>query len=300
MRGLGLPGALGDLLGPVVVAFALVTQLGDLWFLTLAVALPYWLGEATPRVGAALDRDRTATVLALLFGAIALLVTLKPVFGLPRPPDAGVPPRADLVPAVFDGLYAWLSTGDGYGFPSGHAMGSTIVFGGLAWAIRAGERRRRVAAAVGLVALVSLSRLVLGLHYLVDVLAGAAIGLAYLVVVLRGLGTPRRAFGLATAVAVLGLVAVGPHGELVAVTGLCVGGTAAWLAAGDRLRAVPTTRRVGTTTALLGLTTAAPLLAAVGTADVLTVPVSLLSGLLGGVLVVALPLAGDTLGNTEA
>ena len=52
----------------------------------------------------------------------------------------------------------------------------------------------------GLAALVSVSRLVLGLHYLVDVVAGAAIGLVYLAVALRVLGTPRRAFALATTV----------------------------------------------------------------------------------------------------
>jgi len=293
MRSLGLPGALDALLGPLVAVFALITQLGDLWFLTLAVTLPYWLDTATPRIAGVLDRERSATVVALLFGAVALLVTLKPVFGLPRPPGAGVPPRADLVPTALEGLYAWLSTGDGYGFPSGHSMGSTIVFGGLAWAVRVGTFRRRVAVAAGLAALVSVSRLVLGLHYLVDVVAGAAIGLVYLAVALRVLGTPRRAFALATTVVCLGLLAVAPNGELVAATGLCVGGTAAWLAVGERLGARSPSPRAGTVTAGLGLVTAAPLLAVVGTAGQLTVPFALLGGLLGGALVVALPLVGD-------
>ena len=292
MRGLGVPEALGDLLGPLVVVFALVTQLGDLWLLTLAVTLPYWLGPSTPRVGPGIDRERAATAVALLFGSIALLVTLKPLFGLPRPPGAGVAPRADLIPAALEGLYAWLSTGDGFGFPSGHALGSTIVFGGLAWAVRVGPTRRRFVLAAGLATVVSLSRVVLGLHFLVDVIAGAAVGVTYLAVALRGLGTPRRAFGLAAVVVVGGLAVVGPHPEGIAAAGLCVGGAAAWLAVGDRVLALDAGRSGATATALLGLATAAPLLGVVGTVS-LSAPVAVAGGLLGGALVVALPLVGD-------
>lgn len=294
MRGLGLTEALGALLGPFVVVFALVTQLGDLWFLTLLVTLPYWLGRSTPRVGAAIDRDRAATVVALLFGTIALLTTLKPIFGLPRPPGADVAPQAGLIPAALDGLYAWLSTGDGYGFPSGHALGTTVVFGGLAWAVRVGPRRRRFAVAAALVALVSLSRLALGVHYLVDVVAGIAVGLASLAVVLGLLDTPRAAFVVATAIPLLGLAIVGPDPELVAAAGLCAGGTAAWLAAGDRLGSLATTRRSGAITALVGLVVAAPLLSVVGLVH-LSLPVAFIGGLAGGGLVVALPLVGDGL-----
>jgi len=300
MRGLGLPGALDGLLGPFVVVFALVTQLGDLWFLTLLVTLSYWLDDATPLVGRWLDRERTATVLALLLGVVALSVTLKPLFGLPRPPGAGVPPRADLVPVALDSLYAWLSTGDGYGFPSGHALGSTIVFGGLAWAIRDGRPRRRIVAAAGLTALVAVSRLAIGVHYLVDVLAGGAIGLVYLALVVRVLGTPRHAFALSAVLVLLGVLAFEPHGELVAATGLCVGGTLAWFAAGDRLRSLAHSPRASAVTALCGLVTAAPLLAVVGTATDLTASLALLGGLLGGALVVALPLVGDAVAKKSA
>jgi membrane-associated phospholipid phosphatase len=296
MRGLGVPVALGDLLGPFVVVFALVTQLGDLWFLTLLVTLPYWLGRSTPRVGAAIDRERAATVVALLFGSIALLTTLKPIFGVPRPPGADVAPQASLVPAVLDGLYAWLSTGDGFGFPSGHALGTTIVFGGLAWAVRVGSRRGRIAVAAALVTLVSFSRLALGVHYLVDVVAGAAVGLAYLAIVLGVLDSPRDAFGFATAVTLLGLVVVEPGPELVAAVGLCAGGTVAWLAVGDRLSTLLTTGRPGSITAALGLLVAAPLLSVVGLVH-LSVPVAFLGGFAGGAVVVALPLVGDGVGK---
>ena len=290
MRDFGVTARLVEAAGPLVVLFALLTQLGDLWFLALITLVPYWYGSALPRLGAAVDRERAAILVALLFGAVALLTTLKPIFGLPRPPGAGVPPRADLIPAALEGLYAWLSTGDGFGFPSGHATGATLVFGGLAWALQVGSRRRRAAAAAGLVALVSLSRLVLGVHYLPDVLAGMAVGVTYLGVVLA-LGTPRRAFGLAAAVTLLGLPLVGAHTELLGALGVCVGGFAAWSVWGDRLLGDPT-RAAGTATTLLGLATAGPLLAAVGE-GLLGPWASLAVGAVGGTLVVALPLVGQ-------
>ncbi|QGA84237.1 phosphatase PAP2 family protein [Halomicrobium sp. LC1Hm] len=299
MRAIGITEWLGEALGPAVVPFALVTQLGDLWFLTVVVGLLYWLGRSTPQVGAGVDRERAATVVALLFGTVALLTTLKPLFGLARPPDAGVAPQAALVPAALEGVYAWLATGDGFGFPSGHALGTTVVFGGLAWAVRVGPLRRRAALAAGLVALVSLSRLALGVHYLVDVLAGAGVGLAYLLVVVGVLGTPRRAFGLAAAVALFGLTVVGPHPELVATVGLCVGGTAAWLVAGDRLLAIPDTRRGGVLATLLGFAVAGPALAVTGLLAP-SVPLALAGGLVGGVVTVAAPLAGHEVGTKSA
>ncbi|MFL5980745.1 MAG: phosphatase PAP2 family protein [Gaiellaceae bacterium] len=70
---------------------------------------------------------------------------------------------------------------DTYSFPSGHAMMSTAVYGGfayLAWS-RVRGPRARVALVLGtaaFLALICFSRLYLGVHYLSDVLAGAAGG----------------------------------------------------------------------------------------------------------------------------
>ena len=73
-----------------------------------------------------------------------------------------------------------------FSFPSGHAATGMAVFGllGLLAATLARTRAERVAAicagfAVG--ALVGASRVVLGVHYVTDVLAGAFLGLAWLV-----------------------------------------------------------------------------------------------------------------------
>ncbi|HKI56889.1 MAG TPA: phosphatase PAP2 family protein [Trueperaceae bacterium] len=70
-----------------------------------------------------------------------------------------------------------LATAGGNGFPSGHAQGST-TFWGLAAAY--GRRAWLTAAAVLLVAAISLSRLYLGVHLPVDVIGGILIGLAVL------------------------------------------------------------------------------------------------------------------------
>ncbi|HEU5279766.1 MAG TPA: phosphatase PAP2 family protein [Gaiellaceae bacterium] len=74
---------------------------------------------------------------------------------------------------------------DTYSFPSGHAMVSTAVYGTLAYLAwsRLRDRRARLALVIGtsaLVALICFSRLYLGVHYLSDVLAGAAGGAFWL------------------------------------------------------------------------------------------------------------------------
>ncbi len=73
----------------------------------------------------------------------------------------------------------------GKSFPSGHAMASTVVYGGLLLVFLPGVHRRwRVPAAVGtgaLVLAVGLSRLGLGVHFVSDVVGGWVMGLAWLV-----------------------------------------------------------------------------------------------------------------------
>lgn len=73
-----------------------------------------------------------------------------------------------------------------FSFPSGHAMGSTVLYGALAaimiWPMR--QFRWRIAtvcAAALLVALICFSRIYLGVHYLSDVVAGCLAGLVWLV-----------------------------------------------------------------------------------------------------------------------
>jgi membrane-associated phospholipid phosphatase len=84
-----------------------------------------------------------------------------------------------------------------YSFPSGHAMASTVFYGFLSIyaVINARERYAAcvaVAAAVFMVALVSFSRVYLGLHYLSDVVGGIAEGVAWLAFCFAALHYVRR------------------------------------------------------------------------------------------------------------
>jgi membrane-associated phospholipid phosphatase len=215
-RGVGAVGPLSDVWGPVVALFAVVTVLGNPLVLFAGLSVLYW------RVPPVADDPRraTAALVALGLGAAALTFALKGLFALPRPPGAAEP---------------------GYGFPSGHALGATVVYGGAALLFDRLDRRHAVAAAV--VALVALSRLVLGVHYLVDVVAGVVVGAAVLVAVVAcDLRRPGRAFALAAALGVLALaLAASPEQvvESTSVTGGAVGGGLAWRAGGDTAGAVP-------------------------------------------------------------
>ncbi|MFC7176849.1 phosphatase PAP2 family protein [Halosegnis marinus] len=75
------------------------------------------------------------------------------------------------------------ATADGFTLPSGHATGSAAVYGAAALAFEVGRRRVRYAAAALVVVAVALSRVVIGVHYLTDVLVGVALGGGYLAVV---------------------------------------------------------------------------------------------------------------------
>jgi undecaprenyl-diphosphatase len=73
----------------------------------------------------------------------------------------------------------------GYSFPSGHTVAATVVFGTLALFLftrkkNFGARALVMGLAVLAIAMVALSRIYLGAHYLTDVLAAVAEGVAWI------------------------------------------------------------------------------------------------------------------------
>lgn len=120
-----------------------------------------------------------ATV-AVVPGGMLLNVLLKYVFHRSRP--------------SFDDPLLSLTT---YSFPSGHTANAALLYGLIAcWLVvrhrRLGTRVAIVAGACVMVALVGLSRMYLGVHYLSDVLAAVVEGCAWLAVCITAISTLRR------------------------------------------------------------------------------------------------------------
>lgn len=185
-----------------LILFVVLTYLGDPQLLIALLVAGYLLG----------DRRTWAYLLAVALGGMALTTALKWTFTLPRPPLV-----LHVIPA------------DGYGFPSGHAIAATVVWGSLARALTVSTRQKRFAAAGVIVLLVALSRVVLGVHYAADVLVGVAVGLAYLAAVgVLANENPDRAFGLAAVVAVLATAVSGGAVDGVVLLGAVVGAGTIW------------------------------------------------------------------------
>ena len=109
---------------------------------------------------------------AILFigngGALILNWVLKAIFARPRPV-----------------VVAWLTQVHTTSFPSGHAMGSLICYGSIAYVTGrlAPEPRLRKTTWIGagvIILAIGISRMYLGVHYPSDVVAGYIAGLAWL------------------------------------------------------------------------------------------------------------------------
>jgi glycerophosphoryl diester phosphodiesterase len=134
--------------------FLAFTALGSNYFYVFALPLIYWT----------VDRSLARRVGGIFMASMWVNGLVKELFGMPRPSPADV---------------RVLSTEGSPGFPSGHAQGSTTIWGALALSFR---RRWFTWVCVALIALISLSRLYLGAHFPGDVLGGLVLGLVFLAV----------------------------------------------------------------------------------------------------------------------
>ncbi len=223
-RGIGELDLVRDLLPDwLAVVFALLTQLGDLWFLALLWGSLYWLSGH--------ERDGIATVGGLSLAGVGLYRGLKAVFGLPRPDR--VPLDPDSLPWLLQSVWELTASVSGFGFPSGHATNATVVYFGLAWVLAFGTRRQRFAVAGLLVGTVSFTRVALGVHFLVDVVAGFFLGITVLLVGLgafanRPVSRPTLAFSLAVLTGGFNVWASNQAFYSVVVLGASVGAFGGW------------------------------------------------------------------------
>jgi membrane-associated phospholipid phosphatase len=203
-RGAGLVQLLQDALPRwAMEAFAAATHLGDSAVLLALAALVYY----------GYDRAEGAFVLATLFAGFAVLIASKAWFGLARPP----------------GTLQYVAE-TGFGFPSGHAVSVTVGWGALAIVLEelsTGRRRLMVAAIV--IGTVALSRVVIGVHYLVDVVVGLGLGIAVLGVSACSLRrSPVAGFGAAGGLAAVAVAVAGGSTPSVVLFGACVGAMLTW------------------------------------------------------------------------
>jgi len=204
----------------LVVASAVVTRLGDPFFLAVLLLIGYWLE----------DGEEQAAVIGLSLSGLAALVALKYTFALPRPTAM---PAVEGVPSGLRWAYETAIEADGYGFPSGHATGATIVYTLLATTVDVGSRRTRYAVAASTIVLVALSRVFLGVHYLIDVIAGVVLGL---VLVLLGrrlvaryeIDSGTTALGLAVILGGLATAISGWHRDGLLLLGAALGAFGGW------------------------------------------------------------------------
>lgn len=205
------------------VVVALITQLGDGWFLLALLVGLYWSQRR--------HRDDVLFVGGLLACGVGLYRGLKYLLRYPRPGEQLLDPGT--LPSVVEPIYEAAAHATGYGFPSGHATSATIVYVGLAIVLPVGSRRRRLLVAGGVVTLVALSRVALGVHYLVDVVAGMLLA-AGLLVAAFGLidpTTPRRETTVFAAGVVCNLFYVatsGGHIESLLMLGLSLALLGGW------------------------------------------------------------------------
>ncbi|HEV7991413.1 MAG TPA: phosphatase PAP2 family protein [Gemmatimonadaceae bacterium] len=153
--------------------FNAITTLGSVGVWAVVVIVAAWLWRTRHRV---LFSGWIGTNL----GGLLVQLTIKRLVHRVRPEYAG------------DYLH-----GHTFSFPSGHAMQSTIAFVMLVLVASAvspwwrARRRAMLIAAVGLVLLISYSRVYLGVHYPSDVVGGIVAGTAWLAAALILLGLVR-------------------------------------------------------------------------------------------------------------
>lgn len=141
-----------------------ITELGSVWFIALvsiSTALYLWFRE----------KDKWAIIFLIISigGGGLIIQVLKNYFQTDRP---AINEHIDAI---------------GYSFPSGHAMGSLIIYGFITYLVIRSKLSKDKKIAIStvlifLIILISLSRIYLSAHFPSDVFAGQFGGLAWLLI----------------------------------------------------------------------------------------------------------------------
>jgi membrane-associated phospholipid phosphatase len=137
-------------------AFQILTYLGDfyLWVVLASIYLVYAYFKSRKRLSSAIE------LAIFLIITTALTYSIKMVFTRPRPDCLGL--------SVYDDDFV-----SSFSYPSGHVSRATGAF----FILVRGSRTKELLAVIA-VFLVSLSRMILGAHYLTDVVGGVFLSLA--------------------------------------------------------------------------------------------------------------------------
>ncbi len=155
--------AIHDALPEVLIDFlAVMTRFGDGATVVVFTILFFWFGAES-------DWQRRGMLMAIAIATLAINAGLKGTLDVARPLFAAQEAGDPL--AFAPDMYPGLST------PSAHAMGAAAIYGGLAALMDVGKKWQRYLVAAFIIVSVALSRVVLGLHYVGDVILGVALGL---------------------------------------------------------------------------------------------------------------------------
>lgn len=192
----------------IISILEVATHLGDGTLLAGLAITAYLLGFRR-------DIGGGAILLAVIVLTFALVSGLKGVLGIPRPifvTELGFGPP----------YYP------GYSTPSAHAMGATVVYGTFAYLGSIGSKRLRLFGGIVMISIIGLSRVVLGLHFLGDVLLGIVLGLTVMVVAIH-LGRDRLVivYLLALLVTIIAF-SLGSREFTTMILGAAIGGAVSW------------------------------------------------------------------------
>jgi len=153
--------------------FNFVTMLGNSGWFWIALAVGFLIFKKTRKIGLIM-------AFALILELLVVNVTMKPLFARPRPYDLELEWWVQAYRAVFPAGPLPSHLPSDMSFPSGHTAVSFA--GAMAWCF--GSRREWVGRArwvsyigIATAALISFSRLYLGVHYPTDVIVGVPVGI---------------------------------------------------------------------------------------------------------------------------